>query len=479
VVGEAARSLDRRGLGIGLALLSGVAAWSLLSPSFIYGEGHLDRPILLFLGTYLIAWIAFAAAAYRLAAGSDPGIKLILVVALLARLILLPSGLIQENDVYRYVLDGQVLLHGGNPYEHSPFDLARAVDPSLAASLTDPDAQVVLQRIGYPRIATVYPPMAQVFFALGAWLAGWDWMGQRLVFVAVDLTVILLLVALLGRLGLPRGQVLLYAWNPLVLKEVANSVHLDVLVALFLVLLSLSLIRFGEAPHWLWAALGGLCFALTALTKIYPLILGPACARVLLRGPRPMRSLLLFAGVGASTLVLAVAPFVGIGWNALTAGLTVFAERWRMNEGLFALFDLLTPYPRPLAAAVIVLTALVIPFLGNSADRGRFARDAFWILLVWFLLIPTPYPWYAVPVVALAVTQVGAWPATVVLSGALGLYYLSFHFEYQGHAGAWWAWTRGVEHALIWISIVWCLRRPLSRGRRGQPEQLSHRRGTG
>ncbi len=45
---------------------------------------------------------------------------LILAVGGLVRLVLLPSSLIQENDVYRYVLDGQVLMAAQNPYRLSP-----------------------------------------------------------------------------------------------------------------------------------------------------------------------------------------------------------------------------------------------------------------------------------------------------------------------------------------------------------------------
>lgn len=458
MVDRTIRSSNRRWCGVALALVCGALGWTLLSRFFVFGEGHAERPILLFLVSYLFVWIAFAAAAYGLARGGQPSIRLVLSAAVLARLVLIPSGLIQENDVYRYVLDGQVLLHGGNPYEYSPLDLAAS--GILEEPFEDSDAFVVLERVGYPHIPTVYPPAAQLFFALGARLGGWDWMGQRLVFLTVDLAVILLLLVLLECLSLPRNRVLLYAWNPLVLKEIANSVHLDVVVAFFLILLALCLIRFTERQHWFWAAFGGLCFALAVLSKLYPLIFGPASLRVLLRARRPGPAVLLFAGVAALTLTAAVLPFVGIGWDGLTAGLRTYAEQWRMNQGLFAVVELLTPFPRPAVAAIVALAALVIPWLGSSEDRGRVSRDFFWVLLVWFLLIPTPFPWYALPILGLTtVLPVAVWAVSVVMSGALGLYYLSFYFEYHGHPAVWWAWTRGVEHALIWGALFWCLRR--------------------
>jgi len=82
--------------------------------------------------------------------------------------------------------------------------------------------------------------------------------------------------------------------------------------------------------------------------------------------------------------------------------------------------------------------------------------DFHWILLLWYLLIPTPFPWYAVPLVALAVIRPLGPSAlvTVVLSGITGLYYLSFFFEYREFEGSWWIWTRAVEHSIIWCTIL-------------------------
>jgi len=162
-----------------------------------------------------------------------------LAVGGLVRLVLLPSSLIQENDVYRYVLDGQVLMAAQNPYRLSPVaTTARAPEP-LKSRLKESSARTTLSRIGYPYIPTVYPPVSQLAFAAGAWLSGWDWKGQRWVFTAVDLGVISILILLLPLFAIPRPWVLLYAWNPLVLKEVTNSAHVDILVTFFVLLLLL------------------------------------------------------------------------------------------------------------------------------------------------------------------------------------------------------------------------------------------------
>ena len=105
----------------------------------------------------------------------------IIFISITARVILVPSNLIQENDVYRYVLDGQVLLNGENPYRYSPLLISELSErSSLRKELEKPEALTVLSRISYPEIPTLYPPMAQVIFAVGTHISGWNWMGQRL-----------------------------------------------------------------------------------------------------------------------------------------------------------------------------------------------------------------------------------------------------------------------------------------------------------
>jgi hypothetical protein len=127
-----------------------------------------------------------------------------------------------------------------------------------------------------------------------------------------------------------------------------------------------------------------------------------------------------------------------------------------MNDGAFALIHLITPRPRLVAAAIILLSSVVVPLIRKNSTGLSLIQDVQLILLVWFLVIPTPYPWYAVPLVA--VTAVlgtrGMLVPVVVLSGGFSLYYLSFFFEYNDYPAYWWITTRAVEHALVWVSLV-------------------------
>ena len=454
---------SRRGwLAASLLVVLSCAAWTWISYQFRYGEGHADRPILTFVLLYACAWAGFFLG-YRLLCRADRSAPLLLILgtALVARFLLLPSSLIQENDVYRYVLDGQVLLAGENPYQQSPLELSLVPPEPLERALSEPAAKEVISRIGYAEIPTLYPPAAQAAFAAGGLVGGWNWTGLRFLFTLVDLSLIGLIVLLLIRIGSPPAGVLLYAWNPLVLKEVTNSVHLDVLPAFFVVLLMVTLERARVHRDWRWLLAAAGSMAAAVLSKLYPILLLPAAYRFvsLVSGGKKA---VTFATASLAGIVLGYLPFSPLGLDRMTEGLRSYAERWRMNQGAFDLLEILLPQPR-LACGILILVIAVALSWVRLRSRGstvELIQVCQWILLLWFLLLPAPFPWYAVVLAALlpatprfALTA----PAVVALSGAAGLYYFSFYYEYQRLPEAWWTWTRLAEHGLVWgtLGFAW------------------------
>lgn len=454
---------SRRGwLAASLLVVLSCAAWTWISFQFRYGEGHADRPILTFVLLYACAWAGFFLG-YRLLCRAERSAPLLLILttAVLARLLLLPSGLIQENDVYRYLLDGQVLLAGENPYQQSPLELSLVPPEPLERALSDPRADEAISRIGYAATPTLYPPAAQAAFAIGGLIGGWHWIGLRILFTLVDLALIGLIVLLLTRLGSSPARVLLYAWNPLVLKEVTNSVHVDILPAFFVVLLMVSLERIRVHGGWRWLLTAAGAMAGGVLSKLFPILLLPAAIRFvsLVSGGKKA---VTFAAGSLAVMVLGYLPFSPLGLDRLTEGLRSYAERWRMNQGAFDLLEHLLPQPRLACGILILVIAVAVPWfrLRSRGSPVELIEVCQWVLLFWFLLLPAPFPWYAVVLAALlpatsrfALTA----PAVVALSGAVGLYYLSFHYEYQSLPEIWWTWTRLAEHGLIWgtLGFAW------------------------
>ena len=161
----------------------------------------------------------------------------VLVVGAVMRLVLLFSTPMLEDDFYRYLWDGAVTAQGINPYSYAPADFLggpgtqETVPPVLRQLATEADK--VLPRINHPQLTTRDPPVSQLAFALAHRLAPFSLTAWRLVLTVFDLATLVLLFALLRTLNLPLLFLTIYWWNPLFLKEITNSAHLDVLALPF------------------------------------------------------------------------------------------------------------------------------------------------------------------------------------------------------------------------------------------------------
>src|SRR5262249_13925226 len=173
-----------------------------------------------FLALYAVAGLAYGLAALWLVRRPSVGVaelRGILIAAVVFRVILLPSDPTLSTDLYRYLWDGRLAVAGISPYRYAP---------SAPELISHRDGQ------GYPRPnhadwLTVYPPGAQLFFSSMARLAPNSVLGFKLAILALDLLTIGLLAGWLRDLGRPSSWILLYAWHPLVIVELAGSGHLD------------------------------------------------------------------------------------------------------------------------------------------------------------------------------------------------------------------------------------------------------------
>ncbi len=438
----------------GILVIGGSAAWTLLSCSFHYGQGHAERPILWFLFAYLVIWVGLVWLVRRVSTGGTVSVALILWVGLAGRVALLPSNLIQENDVYRYVFDGQNLLHGENPYLQSPTEIRYDPAHPLSQALEQPEAAQVLDRIGFPEVPTVYPPLAQLTFSVGVLLRGWDWFGQRTLFLILDLLVIVLLLKAQKVLRVAPQWVVLWAWNPLVLKEVVNSAHIDVMLCLLVIVLVVVVTRSSHALAT--PAAGGAVLGLLVLTKIYPFILLPVLCFWIYRRFQRMVSVLACLGAASAVVIVGYLPFLGSGLGPVFRGLSIYGQFWVMNEGAFSLIAILTDHARPVAAALAISLSCLVAWRAADPTPLGLVRAFQYVLLLWLLLIPTPYPWYALPLIPLACLnpRSAAARATVALSLLMVVYYLSFFFEYRDSPGWMWTLARSIEHAGIWGCLL-------------------------
>jgi len=145
--------------------------------------------------------------------------------ALLAAALLLRAGLFfwdfHSDDLYRYVWEGSIQWEGLNPYEVAPADSPE--------ELRRPDHD----EINHPHLTTIYPPLAQAFFAVVAGV-GLEEHGMRNAVLLLDMAVCVLLLEWLLRSGRPLAWAALYLLHPLMVLS-SGTGHLEPLMLLSLV----------------------------------------------------------------------------------------------------------------------------------------------------------------------------------------------------------------------------------------------------
>jgi len=175
--------------------------------------GDLRQHLTLYLVGHALLFVLLIAARRAVASAGPAAFRAMLAAAVLFRLIAACAPPSLSDDVYRYVWDGRVQAAGHHPYRFAPSDPMRA-------ELRD---ATVYPKINHPEIPTIYPPLAEMLFALlaGAKLGV---TGFKVVLALLDVGVVFALLRLLRALSLPRDRVVLYAWNPLAVVEVAAKV---------------------------------------------------------------------------------------------------------------------------------------------------------------------------------------------------------------------------------------------------------------
>src|SRR6201996_3781313 len=189
-------------------------------------------------------------------------IVVIVACAIACRLVCLFSPPFLSSDIFRYVWDGQVQAAGINPFRYIP------ADPHLAF-LRDLEIYPHINRRDYAH--TIYPPGAQIIFLLVTRVAA-TIRTMKAAMVGLESLTIWILIKLLRELGLRREQVLIYAWHPLLLWEVASSGHVDGAALPMIALALLFYVR--HKPAFCGSALGA-----ATLIKLYPIVLFPALYR--------------------------------------------------------------------------------------------------------------------------------------------------------------------------------------------------------
>jgi len=278
-----------------------------------------------------------------------------------------------SGDIYRYLFDGRTLAAGQNPYAAFPDD----------------------PRVNHPEIRTIYPPHAEILFALFHRMTLW-----RIALIAAELLTL--------RLLRDRGA-LAYATFPPLIFEGIWSGHVEIVAALLLAI-----------AYFRNSATAAAC---SVGTKVIPIAAVPS---LLMRAPNRVR----WASIFALVLVAPAIPFIASGH--FMDGMRDYATRWIFNSPAYSLtfsaVDSLhvaehlkntwTSIKDPLhleAIAPFVYRHLYADFvtrciLGVLALTGiAWARTPHAAVGILLLCSPAIHPWYWIVLVPLAIAHDSRW----------------------------------------------------------------------
>ena len=344
-------------------------------------------------------------------------LRTIVLLALVMRLAYLWLPPVLSDDVFRYMWDGLLQSRGVNPYAFTPDD------PRLSFLHHEP----VYPALNSASYYSVYPPLSQFVFRLGAWFYSADWQANYYVIKGLLAASEAGALVLLAR-TLPARSLMLYAWNPLVVLVAAGQAHTESLAVLCLV--GTWLFARNGRGGWASVALAG-----AGLVKLYPFVLFPLLWRRF--GWRSVWPGML------ATAALSVPYAHPDALPHVFASLDLYVRSFEFNAGVYyavkKAFEIVTgaDWSKQIGPAFrwLFLLSLPLAYLLDRRLNMTFRGSAVAILGLFFAFSTTIHPWYLLPLLALtAVARPPSWHWHWLGVASIGTYLL-----YVG--GPYWLWV--------------------------------------
>ncbi|MEO8232123.1 MAG: glycosyltransferase family 87 protein [Ignavibacteriota bacterium] len=322
----------------------------------------------------------------------------IIFTGLFARLILIPSSPILEDDFYRYLWDGAVTASEFNPYVFSPQDVIEKNPnvPDKILKLADESGEV-LSKINHPKIKTLYPTLSQIIFGLSYFFFPWSFTGWKLIMLMGDIFLLFFLIRILRELKLPISYVAIYWLNPIVLHEFFNTGHYD----LFALLFTAIAIYYYLKDEFVTSSI---ILALAVGFKLWPILIFP----IFLRRLKNQKWKLLSSVFAFLFFVIVIfIPVLRAGFDQ-NSGFTKYAANWINNAAFYSLLkdsiELFTTsfkiyyvcadcVSRWITGGIIFIVLLFL-IRKPASDNLNLMDKILLIVAVMFLISPTQFPWY-------------------------------------------------------------------------------------
>jgi alpha-1,6-mannosyltransferase len=386
-------------------------------------------------GSHLVLFgLAFGAYLVGLHAArgiSARGLRAAMALAVLWRLALVPAFPLLSDDVFRYVWEGRVQVQGGNPY---------AWEDRPEAPRWEALRDGVWRAVTHREYTAVYPPLWEMACRLV--VGTHDSVAAMKAFVvACELALLALLARMVRRRGLPRERLLILAWSPLALVEVAGSGHNDAVGALLLTASLAALDRGDGLGSALAASLG-------AQTKFLPALVAASWLR-------RYRWWHVVAALDLALLLLV--PYAAAG-PGLWMSLGKYGRYWLFNETLFdPLAAMAGGHEGGVRLAGVLLAALAFLLAARKAEP---VSAALAVVAASVLLAPNVLPWYALWFLPFLVLRDA--PGALLFTGTVQLAYLVYPDWLSGQPWQVRGWVRALEYGpCLGVALVaWLRRRP-------------------
>jgi alpha-1,6-mannosyltransferase len=387
----------------------------IISPDFTYAAKLAQENLINYIVVRILIGIVYTCAVIVIIRNQLNGNRILVLVfsvGFVARLILVPTEPILEDDYNRYLWDGAVTANGFNPYEYSPKlfiegDSSALIAPQTLLTLAD-SSGVIIERINHPHIRTIYPTVAQLGFALAYLIKPWDVVVWKVLLIVIDLFVFLLLLLALKKIKLHLSLVVIYWWNPILLHEIFNAGHMDLLLYPFIV----GAILFYFKGRIITSAS---LMALAVGVKIWPIIFIPFILKKIIKNKKHLITA-IFTVSGIIIIILFPIIITKLD-NSL--GFITYSKNWTNNESVFRLINIFIKqlinifqidYHCSLCATrwivILFLTGVVIYLLKSKEKKNYdFVLKLFYLVAIMYLISPTQFPWYYTWILVILVLQ--------------------------------------------------------------------------
>lgn len=322
-------------------------------------------------------------------------IQQILFAAVILRVgsaLIMPS---LSDDVYRFIWDGQLIVHGQNPLLSTPDNYLSALDNA------NPNYAYLKQlhsNINHPQFYTCYPPLMQAVFAIAAFFGGNSILVSiiiiKIIVAFADCIAVYFIVNILKKINADIKLALLYALNPLVIIEGAGNAHFEV-VQVMLVVMSIYLILTNKFN------VAAILWGLAIVTKLLPLLLLPLIVRLF-----GLKKGIIFSLISVGVAVMLFLPFVASGSvDGFAKSLNLYFQNFEFNASVYYLareigwwlkgYNFIS-FIGPFLMAIFLAIYAAIFFVKRKLTFNEFCLYALIILSLYYFFATTVHPWYII-----------------------------------------------------------------------------------